>query len=142
MKVLEVGDHVETPYGEAVVHSVDLRTMRFVTEDCETGVLMTWDAMEVEQLEPAPPEKVKGEDDGERLEAWLRCTARIVPRLQVSDELVRCETGIGCECKYCYSIERVVARRGDPTQRMSFTHMIDNVDLCHCLSTGCGCVPF
>lgn len=140
MSSLEVGDHVDTPYGEAVVEGVDHRTQRFVTRDCETNLLLTWDDMEVEQLPPAPPERITGDGDGERLERWLRCKARIIPKLMVTDELVRCETGQGCECSFCYCIERTIQRHGDPVQHLTFTHMVDNTVMCHCEAGGCGCV--
>lgn len=135
-----VHDHVLTPYGEAVVDAVDWQKDTILVQDIETGVYLTFGLHEVEEM-PAAPVQDDSEDYPERLEQWLRCTAAIVPAFQVQDDLVRCNTGAGCECDFCYSIERTISRRGLQEPRTKFTHMRDS-EICTCITDGCGCVVF
>lgn len=133
MQPVEVDDHVSTPFGDARVAHVERQSDTVLVQYLGSGLHQTFKWEEFEEPDDAPL------DDPQALSEWLdrNIRAMVIPCFRVADDVWRCESGEGCECSHCYTIERRLERMGEEG-RTQFTHMTDN-ELCRCRSNGCGC---
>lgn len=123
MPTLELGDVVETPFGDAVVVEINNPCDTFITANLTTGICLTWDQHEVEEVAQPDPQ------DREALERWLHIAAVIVPTVNVETDTVRCSQR-DCSCEHCYRIIKRLSGRG-MQPRTEVTHCRDT-EICRC----------